>query len=63
MARVFERNRRWWIDFKDAQGVRRRKMIGPSKRVAKEVLYRILVARRHYLGLIGESSIPFAEFA
>jgi hypothetical protein len=54
-----------WIDFADARGVRRRKKIGPSKRVAKEVLDGMLgrVARREYLGVIDDSPIAFAEFA
>ncbi len=65
MARVFQRDGDWWIDFKDAQGVRRRKMIGPSKRIAQEVLDGILgnVARRQYFGVIERSPISFAEFA
>jgi hypothetical protein len=66
MSRVFQRRKgEWWIDFKDAQGVRRRKKIGPSKRVAKEVLDGILgnVARRQHLGIIADSSIGFGQFA
>jgi len=65
MSRVFERDGDWWIDFKDAQGIRRRKMIGPNKRVAQEVLDGILgnVARRVYLGVIDDSPISFADFA
>ncbi len=65
MARVFERNRCWWIDFKDAQGIRHRKKMGPSKRIAKEVLDGILgnVARRQYLGIVDDSAISFADFA
>ncbi len=66
MSRVFEREKgEWWIDFKDARGERRRKKIGPSKRVAKEVLDGILgnVARRVHLGVIEESAISFADFA
>ena len=65
MSRVFKRNDQWWIDFKDAQGVRRRKKIGPSKRVAKEILDDTLgkVARRQHLGIIEESPVSFAEYA
>jgi integrase len=65
MGRVFHNKGNWWIDFKDAQGVRHRKKVGPSKRVAQEVLDGILgsVARRQHLGIIEESSIGFAEFA
>jgi hypothetical protein len=38
MARVFGREGQYWIDFKDARGVRHRKKIGPSRRIAQEVL-------------------------
>ena len=68
MSRVFKRRkneRDFWIDFKDARGVRRRRKIGPSKRVAREVLDGLLgnVARRVHLGVIEESAISFADFA
>jgi integrase len=65
MARVFQRDGSWWIDFKDTHGVRRRKKVGPSKRVAKEVLDGILgsVARRQHLGVVEDSAISFADFA
>lgn len=64
MSRTFQRSGAWWIDFKDAQGVRRRKKVGPSKRVAKEVLDGILgnVARRQHLGIIADSPVSFGEF-
>jgi site-specific recombinase XerD len=64
MSRVFHRNGAWWIDFKDTQGVRRRRKIGPSKRVAQEVLdgYLGKVARRQHLGVIEDSPVAFAEF-
>ena len=68
MSRVFKRRkneRDFWIDFKDARGVRRRKKIGPSKRIAREVLDGLLgnVARRVHLGVIEDSAISFADFA
>ena len=65
MSRLFKRDNAWWIDFNDARGVRRRKKIGPSKRVAKEVLDGLLgnVARRVHLGVIEDSAISFADFA
>ena len=65
MSRVFRRDGIWWIDFKDAQGVRRRKKIGPNRRVAQEVLNDALgkVARRQYLGMIDDSAISFGDFA
>ncbi len=65
MARVFEREKNWWIDFKDARGIRHRRKVGPSKRVAREVLDGLLgnVARRQHLGVIENSAISFADFA
>jgi integrase len=65
VSRVFQREGAWWIDFKDARGVRRRKKVGPNKRIAKEVLDGILgsVARREHLGVIDDSPISFADFA
>jgi integrase len=68
MSRVFERKGKkgqFWIDFKDAQGVRHRKKIGPNRRVAREVLDGILgnVARRQHLGVIEDSAISFSDFA
>ena len=65
MSRVFQRDGSWWIDFKNAQGVRHRRKIGPTKRVAQEVLNDALgkVARRQHLGLIEDSAINFADFS
>jgi integrase len=65
MSRVFQRQGSWWIDFKDVRGLRRRRKIGPNKRVAREVLDGILgsVARREHLGVIDDSPITFHEFA
>lgn len=65
MSRVFQRDKDWWIDFKDARGIRRRRKIGPSKRVAQEVLNGLLgnVARRQHLGVIEDSPISFAGFS
>jgi integrase len=65
VSRLFRRDHDWWIDFKDARGVRHRKKVGPNKRVAKEVLDGILgnVARRQHLGVIEDSAISFADFA
>jgi integrase len=54
----------WWIDYKDANGVRHRKRMGKDKRVASEILNSTLgnVARREHLGLIADSKISFADF-
>jgi len=65
MSRVFRRDRAWWIDFNDARGIRHRRKVGPSKRVAQEVLDGLLgnVARRQHLGVIEDSAISFSDFA
>ena len=65
MSRIFHRQENWWINFKDTRGVRRRKKIGPNKRVAREVLDGLLgsIARREHLGVIDDSPISFAAFA
>jgi integrase len=66
MSRVYERNKgEWWIDFRDAAGLRHRRKIGPSKRIAREVLDGLLgnVARRQHLGIIDDSAISFVDFA
>jgi integrase len=64
MSRVFRKDGAYWIDFKDAHGVRRRKKIGPSKRIASEVLdgVRGSLARRQHLGVIEDSPISFGDF-
>jgi integrase len=64
MSRVFQRKGSYWIDYKDAQGVRHRKKVAPDKRVAKEILADIesKVARRVHLGIFEESKISFADF-
>jgi integrase len=65
MARVFKRGKNHGIDYNDANGRRHRKLIGPSKRIAEEVLHDVLgkIARRQHLGVIEDSKISFAEFA
>jgi hypothetical protein len=65
MSRVFKRGGKFWIDFNDAAGVRHRKKVAPSKRVANEVLNNILdkVARQEFLGVVEDSGLSFAAFA
>lgn len=42
MSRVFKRDGRWWVDYNDASGVRRREKVAATERVAKEVLNKTL---------------------
>lgn len=63
MATLFKKNGRWWIDYRDAEGVRVRKPAAATARVAQEVLNHALdkVAREE-IGII-DSKMPFAKFA
>jgi Phage integrase, N-terminal SAM-like domain len=70
MASVFFRKNKkgrkiWWINYTDLEGVRRRKPIGPTERVALEVLADIegKKARREFLGVVEDSEIRFADLA
>jgi hypothetical protein len=65
MARIYKRGKNYWVDFRDSNDIRRRKKVGPSKRVANEVLDGLLgnVARHQHLGVIEDSAISFASFA
>lgn len=66
MARVFKRDGRYWIDFNDATGRRRRiNTKTTDKRVATEILNDKLakVAKREHLGVIDDTGMSFAEFA
>jgi hypothetical protein len=64
LSKVFKRNGAYWIDFKDLAERRHRRRIGPSKKVAEEVLNDIenKITRRLYLGIVDDSKITFAAF-
>ncbi len=69
-ARVYQRkdrsDRRWWLDFTDASGRRRRLATkATTKRDATRILNSYLgkVAREEHLGLPDESRISFGEAA
>jgi integrase len=66
MSKPFKRGGAWWINFYDEQGVRHRKKVGGSKRVAEEVLVNIQdkVNRGLYLGVLESTSrVTFTDFA
>lgn len=66
MARVFKRDGKWWLDFNDATGRRRRiNTKTTDKRVATEILNDKLakVAKREHLGVIDDTGMSFADFA
>jgi integrase len=55
----------WWIDFNDARGIRHRKKVSPSKRVAQEALDAMnnTTAREEFVGVVEESAISFGDYA
>ncbi len=63
MPGLFKKNGRWWIDYRDAEGVRVRKPAAGTARVAQEVLNHTLdkVAREE-IGII-DSSMSFKKFS
>jgi integrase len=65
MARTFKRNGMYWIDFLDAKGVRHRRQIAPSKRIADEALAKELnaAAREELFGVVDQPNLTFAVFA
>jgi len=54
----------YWIDFRDSQGVRHQKKIGPSKKIAELALkeVQIKIAKREHLGIVEEKKITFSDF-
>jgi integrase len=65
MSRVFQRNGNWWVDYRDADGKRHRRQVGPDKRVAREALNATLtrIARKEWVGVTEDSAISFEAFA
>ena len=61
---VFKRGDKWWIDYY-AKGARHREMIGPSARLAKEVLCKrkLEIAEGKFFPERSKPSITFAEMA
>ena len=61
---IFQKGKNWYIDYY-VKGRRKRKKIGPSKKLALQVLndVRIKIAKGEYLGIYEEKKIPFNEYA
>ena len=63
MSRVFRRNGDWWIDFKDADGIRHRRKAAASHKVAQKVLNHVLDKVAHdEIGIV-DDAISFAAFS
>jgi integrase len=61
---IFQKGNNWYIDYY-VKGRRKRKKIGPSKKLALQVLkdVQIKIAKGEYLGIYEEKKIPFNEYA
>jgi len=61
---VYQKGKNWYIDYY-VNGQRKRKKIGPSKKLAIQVLkdIHVKIAKREYLGIHEEKKILFEDFA
>jgi integrase len=61
---IYQKGKNWYIDYY-VKGHRKRKMIGPSKKLAELVLKDVHLknAREEYLGILENKKILFDEFA
>jgi integrase len=61
---VYKKGKNWYIDYY-VKGRRTRRKIGPSKKLAQQVLQDVHVkmAKGEYLGVYDEKKIPFEEFS
>jgi len=60
---IFQKRNNWYIDYY-VKGRRKRKKIGPSKKLALQVLndVRLKIAKGEYLGIYEDKKIPFDEY-
>jgi len=61
---VYKKGKNWYIDYY-LKGRRKRRKIGPSKKLAQQVLQdvRVKIAKGEYLGVYDEKKILFEEFS
>jgi len=61
---IFQKGKNWYIDYY-VKGRRKRKKIGPSKKLALQVLkdVQLKIAKGEYLGVYEEKKIPFDNYA
>lgn len=60
---IYKKGNNWYIDYY-VKGRRKRKKIGPSKKLAEQVLkdVHVKLARGEYLGVLEEKKVPFKDF-
>jgi integrase len=61
---VYKKGKNWYIDYY-LKGRRKRRKIGPPKKLAQQVLQdvHVKIAKGEYLGVYDEKKIPFEEFS
>jgi len=61
---VFQKGKNWYIDYYE-KGKRKRKKIGPSKKLAEQVLkdVEVKIAKKEYLGILEEKRMLFEDHA
>ena len=61
---VYKKGNNWYIDYY-LKGRRKRKKIGPSKKLAEQVLkdVHVKIAKGEYLGVYDEKKILFEKFS
>jgi hypothetical protein len=60
---IFQKGKNWYIDYY-YKGRRKRKKIGPSKKLATQVLndVQLKIAKGEYIGIFDEKKVPFEEY-
>jgi len=61
---IFQKGNNWYIDYY-VKGRRKRKKIGPSKKLAMQVLndVQVKIAKEEYLGVYEEKKISFSKYS
>jgi integrase len=61
---VFKKGKNWYVDYY-LKGKRKRKKVGPSKKLAEQVLkdIQVKIVKGEYLGMLEEKKVLFKEFA
>jgi len=61
---IYKKGKTWYIDYY-VKGQRKRRKIGPSKKLAEQVLQdvHLKIAKGEYLGVYDERKIPFEDYA
>jgi hypothetical protein len=64
MGTIYKKGKTWYIDFYH-RGKRRRKKVGPSKRLAELALkdVELRIARGEFLGMVDDRKVRFKDYA